>query len=389
MGNEAPPINPIEATVKEIKIKKEIEEKIQQDKKALADMQAPLVNYRPGMIVADNQAAFFTLPNYMGDVTILNVGRNNFQVGKINSIKYGKNVKVTCLSIVGKDTTNLAYEGAPFQIPNLQGGDKIWTVSVASAPVPKIVAASSTYEECIYAVENTGFIPKVTWGTTPANKQDASCDQKLCDYWPKKYPNGIPPLYQTSAVNCQVKITRKEALNTNKPENKVMSIEDIIKNVQDGNRGELTKKEPLITTNPTVATQNSVVSNIQSQLIKNANVIAPVQLDNASTSQLTIVKSNDNREWECRPVGSNFPEKKQICPPVNVTCTPCQNKVKKVKKTKKVSKKKSIKLKESSIKSEKFTETFADLQDDYCYLNLVVGLLIIAIFIHLKGGILK
>jgi hypothetical protein len=90
MGNEAPPINPIEATVKEIKIKKEIEEKIQQDKKALADMQAPLVNYRPGMIVADNQAAFFTLPNYMGDVTILNVGRNNFQVGKINYIKYGK-----------------------------------------------------------------------------------------------------------------------------------------------------------------------------------------------------------------------------------------------------------------------------------------------------------
>jgi hypothetical protein len=63
-------------------------------------------------------------------------------------------------------------------------------------------APSATYDECVAAVENTGFIPKVTWGSTPENKRDGTCDQKLCDYWPKKYPNGVPDKYNPSIANC-------------------------------------------------------------------------------------------------------------------------------------------------------------------------------------------
>jgi len=66
---------------------------------------------------------------------------------------------------------------------------------------------SATYEECVAAVENTGFIPTVTWGSTAANKQDATCDRKLCDYWPKKYPNGVPDKYKSSIAGCPTTAT--------------------------------------------------------------------------------------------------------------------------------------------------------------------------------------
>jgi hypothetical protein len=263
MGNEAPPNNPIEAGIREAQLKNENEEKIKQNKQAIEDMQAPLQSYRPGMIVDDNQAAFFTLTNYMGNVTILNNGTNDFKVGKINSIKYGKNVKVNCKSVVGQETSIMGYENAPFEIPDIQGGDKIWTVSVSTGPVQKIVPPSSTYEECVYAVENTGFIPKVTWGTTPANKQDASCDQKLCNYWPKKYPDGVPTEFQKSVQGCtndiKVKVDIKKKFITHGHHNENDLLPPPI------HINEITKKDVLIANSPTVVTQNPVVSNMPKQ----------------------------------------------------------------------------------------------------------------------------
>ena len=66
---------------------------------------------------------------------------------------------------------------------------------------------SATYDDCVAAVEKTGFIPTVTWGSTAANKQDATCDKKLCDYWPKKYPNGVPDKYKPSIAGCPAAAT--------------------------------------------------------------------------------------------------------------------------------------------------------------------------------------
>jgi hypothetical protein len=391
MGNESPPTNPIEASVKEIQQKKQLDEQIKEADKAIKDMQGPLENYRPGMNIGDNQAAFFTLPNYLGNVTILNIGAKDVQVHNVNSIKYGKNVSINLKNVTGQDSIVNAFQGPPLQIPNLPGGNKMWTINVTATPVPKIVPPSSTYEECIYAVENTGFIPKVTWGSTPANKQDGSCDQKLCDYWPKKYPNGVPPQFVPSIAHCPKPAVNNSDINKIVARNIVakgsdIDVDSILANAKAGKSNNVTL----------------VSAAAQSQVVKSANVIAPVQLDNASTVQVTTVKSNDNREWECRPVGSKFPDNKsEKCQPVNVTCSPCENdtrkKSKKTKKSKKVKKQPVVKVSQKDVinqmksgnnqstKSEYFTETFIDLQDDYCYVNLVVGLLIIAIVLHMKG----
>jgi len=403
--------NPIEAAVKQAKEKVDLENQVKEANNAMKDIQGPLESYRPGMVVANNQAAFFTLPNYLGNVTILNIGAKDVQVFNVNSIKYGKDVSISLKNVTGQDTIVNAFQGPPLQIPNLVGGNKMWTVNVTAAPVPKIVPVSSTYEECIYSVENKGFIPTVTWGSTPPDKQDASCDQKLCDYWPKKYPNGIPPMYQASARNCPV-VNNNVVVAANGSGVKI-------------NQGNDTTAQNAVRNAVISADGSGVKINqgndavAQSQVVKSANTIAPVQLDNASTVQLTTVKSNDNREWECRPIGSNFPEKPLECPPVDVTCSPCEksyssctksetsqdnikvNIPKKKKKKSKKSKKSSKKIlpkvaqkdvinqmlagKKQSNKSEPFTETFINLQDDYCYLNLVIGLLIIAIVLHMKG----
>lgn len=422
------PINPIHNLIKDIQQKKELEDQAREADKAMKDIQGPLESYRPGMVINDNQAALFTLPNYLGNVTILNIGAKDVRVGEIASIKLGKNVSIHCTNVkTNEDKGDLVMAFSPptVQIPQINnlmtlvdntrnGGlkfNRIWTVTVQAKPEPKIVPPSSTYEECIYAVENTGFVPTVTWGTTPANKQDGSCDQKLCDYWPKKYPNGIPPQYTASARICPAVKSNEATL------------------IAANNSGVQISQPSEGTIKIGQAIQNNGVSAAaQSQVVKSANLIAPVQLDNASTVQLTTIRSSDNREWQCRPVGSNFPDHKPLeCPPVDITCSPCENNIKnsnssskkpkkskKTKKTKKTSKSsKSSKSNKSnkssksttvkiaqkdvinqmkagnknnySTKSERFTETFIDLQDDYCYVNLVVGLLIIAIVLHMKG----
>jgi hypothetical protein len=63
---------------------------------------------------------------------------------------------------------------------------------------------NNSYGDCVDAVEKTGFIPRITWGNTPGNKIDADCDHKLCNYWPAKYPNGVPDKFKNSNVDCPV-----------------------------------------------------------------------------------------------------------------------------------------------------------------------------------------
>jgi hypothetical protein len=47
-------------------------------------------------------------------------------------------------------------------------------------PVSPIGPPSSTLEQCYASMKNYGFRPKVTWGKTPPELQDPTCDDKLC-----------------------------------------------------------------------------------------------------------------------------------------------------------------------------------------------------------------
>ena len=67
-----------------------------------------------------------------------------------------------------------------------------WTTAMEQCTGTKYdtdAAASKTcktdYEKCVTAVENTGFIPRVTWGSTPADTRALGdkCDRLLCPYF--------------------------------------------------------------------------------------------------------------------------------------------------------------------------------------------------------------
>jgi hypothetical protein len=63
-------------------------------------------------------------------------------------------------------------------------------------------------KECINAVEKTGFIPRVTWGTTPApTNQKSICDDLLCQYFVDKYSgyDNVPSLYSAETAYCRSK----------------------------------------------------------------------------------------------------------------------------------------------------------------------------------------
>lgn len=60
---------------------------------------------------------------------------------------------------------------------------------------------------CINAVEQTGFIPRVTWGSTPPANRQAICDDLLCPYFKDKYGSydNVPATYRVEADYCKSK----------------------------------------------------------------------------------------------------------------------------------------------------------------------------------------
>ena len=59
--------------------------------------------------------------------------------------------------------------------------------------------------KCIKAVEQTGFIPRITWGQTPPSDHNANCDNVLCPWFKAKYGsyNNVPNTYVEAINYCK------------------------------------------------------------------------------------------------------------------------------------------------------------------------------------------
>jgi len=60
-------------------------------------------------------------------------------------------------------------------------------------------------QKCINAVEQTGFIPRLTWGTTPPSQHNYKCDDLLCPYFKDKHGSydNVPAPYRQEAEYCK------------------------------------------------------------------------------------------------------------------------------------------------------------------------------------------
>ena len=76
------------------------------------------------------------------------------------------------------------------------------------------VKETEFYNMCVDNVKRYGFVPKVTWGTTPQAQRNGRCDQALCPYWNKLYKHmgEVPMTYHVSVSNCGVPAAPKEVL---------------------------------------------------------------------------------------------------------------------------------------------------------------------------------
>ena len=66
---------------------------------------------------------------------------------------------------------------------------------------------NSETQLCINAVEKTGFIPRVDWGTTANENRNAKCDDLLCPYFKNKYGSydAMPSKYAVEMAYCKTR----------------------------------------------------------------------------------------------------------------------------------------------------------------------------------------
>jgi hypothetical protein len=59
--------------------------------------------------------------------------------------------------------------------------------------------------KCIRALEDTGFIPVITWANTPGEDRHAICDDLLCPYFKSKYGSydNMPGKYVAIRDKCK------------------------------------------------------------------------------------------------------------------------------------------------------------------------------------------
>jgi len=78
---------------------------------------------------------------------------------------------------------------------------------VKKNPLNMTVKYDSLTQSCVDAVNNTGFVPKVTWGTTkePVNQQGTFCDPALCRYFKDTYGtyDNVPDTYRAESDWCK------------------------------------------------------------------------------------------------------------------------------------------------------------------------------------------
>lgn len=74
-------------------------------------------------------------------------------------------------------------------------------------PLTMTVQYDSLTQTCVDAVNQTGFVPKITWGTTsePVKQLGAFCDPALCRYFKDTYGtyDNVPDTYRAESDWCK------------------------------------------------------------------------------------------------------------------------------------------------------------------------------------------
>ena len=76
---------------------------------------------------------------------------------------------------------------------------------VKKNPLTMNVKYDSLTQTCVDAVNQTGFVPKITWGTTKNENRSAICDPALCRYFKDIYGtyDNVPDTYRAEADYCK------------------------------------------------------------------------------------------------------------------------------------------------------------------------------------------
>jgi len=102
----------------------------------------------------------------------------------------------------------ITFNGGRYHLSAYIGGAG-YSPSHPSSEGKKWIQDSPPYDAktlmCITAVEETGFIPRITWGTTPDANRQAICDDLLCPYFKNKYGslNNVPATYAAEVNYCK------------------------------------------------------------------------------------------------------------------------------------------------------------------------------------------
>ena len=120
---------------------------------------------------------------------------------------------ITCLQ---KQQSMMASTSTP-GTPGTPGTTTTTTRPPVSAAPPPPAAApgapSADGAQCTYALMNYGFIPKVTWGNTPANQRDATCDDKLCPFFKDRFGTRAAVVAQYGAqINAELDYCKSKNL---------------------------------------------------------------------------------------------------------------------------------------------------------------------------------
>ena len=160
---------------------------------------------------SDNKVIFYSGCNYTGKATQLAVGEypfvklmaTGYNNDTLQSVKVPEGMSVTMWEhdINGGREVTLTADN-----PCLSSIGYMNTVSSCRV---KSHESTGTWDaettKCIKAVEQTGFIPRITWGQTPPSDHNANCDNVLCPWFKAKYGsyNNVPNTYVEAINYCK------------------------------------------------------------------------------------------------------------------------------------------------------------------------------------------
>ena len=165
----------------------------------------------PKETATSNKVVFYSGCNYSGKATELVVGEYPFS--KLMATGYNNDTLQSVKVPPGMSVTMWEHD--------INGGRQVtltadnpclssigYMNTVSSCRVTSNESAGTWDAEttkCIKAVEQTGFIPLVTWGQTPSSDHNANCDNVLCPWFKAKYGSydNVSSTYAQAINHCR------------------------------------------------------------------------------------------------------------------------------------------------------------------------------------------